>query len=159
VDTDLWNEHIARYHFARRLARNRRVLDLACGTGYGAAALAEAAARVTGGDVSAEAVAYAREHYDAGNLPVLQANATRLTELADGSFDLITAFELIEHLEDWRGLLSEARRLLAYGGQFIVSTPNKLYYAESRQKAGPNPFHEHEFTFAEFEAAIAEFFP
>ncbi len=159
VDTDLWNEHIARYHFARRLARSRRVLDLACGTGYGAATLAEAAARVTGIDISADAIAYAREHYDAGNLTFLEANATRLTGLADGSFDLITAFELIEHLEDWRPLLSEARRLLAYGGQFIVSTPNKLYYAESRQKAGPNPFHAHEFTFEEFQSALAEFFP
>jgi ubiquinone/menaquinone biosynthesis C-methylase UbiE len=159
VDTDLWNEHIARYHFAKRLARSRRVLDLACGTGYGAAVLAEGATRVTGVDISAGAISYAREHYDAGNLNFLEGNATRLTELPDGTFDLITAFELIEHLEDWRALLSEARRLLAYSGQFIVSTPNRLYYAESRHKAGPNPFHVHEFTFTEFQAALAEYFP
>ncbi len=158
VDADLWNEHIARYHFARRLARSRRVLDLACGAGYGAATLAEAATRVTGVDVSADAIAYAREHYDAGNLEFLQGDATHV-DLPDASFDLITAFELIEHLDDWRALLTEARRLLAHGGQFIVSTPNKLYYAESRQKAGPNPFHTHEFTFPEFQAALAEVFP
>lgn len=158
VDTDLWNEHVARYHFARRLARGRRVLDLACGAGYGGATLAEAAAHVTGMDVSADAIAYAREHYDAGNLTFLEGDATRV-DLPDASFDLITAFELIEHLDDWRALLNEARRLLAHGGQFIVSTPNKLYYAESRKAAGPNPFHTHEFTFAEFRAALAEVFP
>ena len=158
VDTDLWNEHIARYHFARRLARGRRVLDLACGAGYGAALLAEAASAVTGVDVSADAITYAREHYDAGNLGFLESDATQV-DLPDASFDLITAFELIEHLEDWRGLLGEARRLLAHSGQFIVSTPNKLYYAESRKQAGPNPFHTHEFTFAEFKAALDEYFP
>lgn len=158
VDTDLWNEHIARYHFARRLARSRRVLDLACGAGYGAALLAEAAASVTGVDISADAVAYASEHYEAGNLNFLAGDATRVS-LPDASFDLITAFELIEHLADWRALLSEARRLLAHGGQFIVSTPNRLYYAESRKQAGPNPFHTHEFTFDEFQAALGEYFP
>ncbi len=158
VDTDLWNEHLARYHFARRLARSRRVLDLACGAGYGAATLAEAASQVIGMDVSPDAIAYAREHYDAGNLTFLEGDATRV-DLPDASCDLITAFELIEHLNDWRALLNEARRLLAHGGQFIVSTPNKPYYAESRRQAGPNPFHTHEFTFAGFREALAEVFP
>lgn len=158
VDTDLWNEHMARYHFARRLSRNRRVLDLACGTGYGAAAFTGSAQHVTGLDISAEAIAYAREHYTFENLTFLEADSTRIP-LPDGSFDLITAFELIEHLTDWREMLREARRLLAHAGQFIVSTPNKLYYAETRQKAGPNPFHAHEFTYAEFEAALRDHFP
>lgn len=158
VDTDLWNEHIARYHFARRLSRGRRVLDLACGTGYGAAALTGSAQHVTGLDVSPEAIAYAREHYTFDNLTFLEADSTKVP-LPDGSFDLITAFEVIEHLDDWRELLREARRLLARAGQFIVSTPNRLYYAETRQKAGPNPFHAHEFTYAEFAAALREHFP
>ncbi len=158
VDIDLWNEHLARYHFARRLARNRRVLDLACGAGYGAAALTGSAAHVTGVDVSPDAIEYARENYTFENLTFLQGDA-RHVDLPDGSFDLITAFELIEHLDDWRALLSEARRLLAHAGQFIVSTPNRLYYAESRKQAGPNPFHAHEFTYTEFEAALREYFP
>jgi hypothetical protein len=49
--------------------------------------------------------------------------------------------------------------LLAPGGQFIVSTPNKSYYAESRRIAGPNPFHEHEFEFEEFREAVGRVFP
>jgi len=66
---------------------------------------------------------------------------------------------VIEHLEDWRGFLREARRVLAASGQFIVSTPNKLYYSESRRRAGPNPSHVHEFEFEEFRAELAEVFP
>src|SRR6516165_12777051 len=68
VDIDLFNEHMARYTFAARLARGKRVLDAGCGAGYGSAALAEIAESVTGVDVAAEAVGYARAHYQALNL-------------------------------------------------------------------------------------------
>jgi len=56
-----------------------------------------------------------------------------VTELPfeDASFDLVVAFEVIEHLENWRGFLEESRRVLAASGQLIVSTPNRLYYTES----------------------------
>ncbi len=66
----------------------------------------------------------------------------------------MVAFEVIEHLDDWRGFLREARRVLAPNGQFIVSTPNKLYYTESRGADGANPFHVHEFDFEEFRAEL-----
>lgn len=158
VDADLWNEHVARYLFAARLARQKRVLDIACGTGYGAGELATTAAMVVGIDRAPEAILYAQSHYQRPNLTYLQASA-RALPFPDSSFDLVTAFEVIEHLADWQQLLAEARRLLRAGGQFVVSTPNKLYYAQSREQAGPNPFHEHEFTYEEFEAALREYFP
>src|SRR4051812_29622446 len=158
VDPNLWNEHIARYAFASRLSRNRRVLDMGCGTGYGAAELSYAANSVTAIDIAADAVLFAREHYPRRNLNWLQASCTALP-LADASFDLVVGFEVIEHLTDWPQLLSEARRVLAPGGQFIVSTPNKSYYAESRKESGPNPFHEHEFEYDEFRDALTSVFP
>lgn len=158
VDVDLWNEHFARYLFAGRLARHKEVLDIASGAGYGAAELARTAAKVVGIDRAAEAVSLASSTYRAPNLTFLQATGGKVP-FAAGSFDLITAFEVIEHMPDWRDLIDEAARLLRPGGQFVVSTPNKLYYAESRQSAGPNPFHEHEFTFDEFQQALAERFP
>src|SRR6185295_3680369 len=68
VDVDLLNEHMARYVFAARLARGKRVLDAGCGAGYGSAELSHAADKVVGIDCSAEAVAYAGENYRAGNL-------------------------------------------------------------------------------------------
>jgi 2-polyprenyl-3-methyl-5-hydroxy-6-metoxy-1,4-benzoquinol methylase len=46
------------------------------------------------------------------------------------------SFEVIEHLENWQAFLMEMRRVLVPTGQFIVSTPNKLYYAETRESAG-----------------------
>ena len=158
VDIDLLNEHMARYHFAVRLARGKRVLDAGCGAGYGSAALAEVAERVTAIDIAQEAIDHARAHYGAANLAFEQASCTALP-FGDGVFDLVVAFEVIEHLEDWREFLQEARRVLAPSGQFIVSTPNRLYYTESRGAEGANPFHVHEFDFAEFTAELKQFFP
>jgi len=158
VDSNLWNEHISRYAFAARLARSRRVLDAGCGTGYGTSELSHTATSVLGIDIAADAVSYAREHYSRRNLNWLRASCTSLP-LADASHDLVVAFEVIEHLTDWELLIQEARRVLAPGGQFIVSTPNKSYYAESRQLSGPNPFHEHEFEYEEFRDALTSVFP
>jgi SAM-dependent methyltransferase len=158
VDPDLWNEHWSRYLFAGRLSRGKRVLDMGSGAGYGAAYLAETAARVVGLDISAEAVAQASERYTRPNLSFITASCDA-TGFPDAAFDLIVAYEVIEHLANWNGMLQEAKRLLASGGQFVVSTPNKAYYAESRRLHGPNPFHEHEFEFEEFRSALAAFFP
>ncbi len=158
VNDDLWSEHIARYAFAARLAAGGRVLDIGCGTGYGTAELAQHAQSAVGIDVSDEAICHAREHYPIPNATFLTGTATALP-FPPASFDLITAFEVIEHLDHWHELLIEARRLLHPDGTFLVSTPNKLYYAESRASQGPNPFHVHEFEFTEFQDALLAAFP
>jgi SAM-dependent methyltransferase len=158
VNDDLWAEHISRYAFAARCAAGASVLDIGCGTGYGTAELAQSGLSAVGIDIALEAVIYGRAHYGRPNLSFLAASATALP-FADSSFELVTGFEVIEHLSEWRVLLAEARRVLRPQGVFLVSTPNKLYYTESRGVEGPNPFHTHEFEFAEFQAALAEFFP
>jgi SAM-dependent methyltransferase len=66
------------------------------------------------------------------------------------AFDLVVAFEVIEHLPHHRSFLQECARVLTHHGLFIVSSPNKKYYAESRAKTGPNPYHVHEFEAREF---------
>ena len=158
VDVDLLNEHMARYTFAARLARGKRVLDAGCGAGYGSAELARAAERVVGVDRAPDAIEFARAHYAAGNLTFEEGSCEALPH-ADGSFELVVAFEVIEHLENWRGFLREARRVLVPNGQLVVSTPNKLYYTESRGADGANPFHVHEFDFEEFRAELTAIFP
>jgi SAM-dependent methyltransferase len=158
VDIDLMNEHLARYAFAARLARGKRVLDAGCGTGYGSAELAKVAASVIGVDSAPEAIDFAREHYRLPHLGFEQASCTDLPH-PDSCFDLIVAFEVIEHLADWRSFLVEVRRVMAPSGQLIVSTPNKLYYTESRGAEGENPFHVHEFEFAEFRTELQAVFP
>lgn len=158
VDVDLLNEHLARYAFATRLARGKRVLDAGCGAGYGSAELAQAAFLVVGVDRAAEAIDFARAAYRFPNLGFERASCAALPHPA-GAFDLVVAFEVIEHLENWREFLGEARRVLAPNGQFIVSTPNRLYYTESRGPSGTNPFHVHEFGFEEFRAELQSVFP
>ncbi len=158
VDVDLLNEHVARYTFASRLARGKRVLDAGCGAGYGSAELARTALAVVGADLAPEAVDFARAHYQAPNLSFEQASCASLP-YDSSSFDLVVAFEVIEHLEDWRAFLLEAARVLSPNGQLVVSTPNKLYYTESRGPHGANPFHVHEFTFDEFRRELSAVFP
>ena len=158
VDVDLLNEHVARYAFAARLARGKRVLDAGCGAGYGSSELAQAANSVVGVDRAPEAVDFARANYGRPNLRFEQASCEALPH-PGGSFDLVVAFEVIEHLENWREFLLEARRVLAPPGQLIVSTPNRLYYTESRGPTGANPFHVHEFDFEEFQSELRGVFP
>jgi SAM-dependent methyltransferase len=157
VDPNLFNEHLARYRFAARFAAGRRVLDAGCGSGYGTAEFPDAAV-VVGIDVSAEAVGHARLTFGRSAVHFLQG-ACEALPFADGSFDLVAAFEVIEHLEHWRRMLAEARRVLGEAGILLVSTPNKAWYGESRAGAGANPYHVHEFEYPEFEAALGEVFP
>lgn len=158
VDPDLWNEHIARYVYASSFCTGARVLDAGTGAGYGCATLADNARSVVGLDIAHDAVRFASAEYDRPNASWLQASLVALPFTGD-AFDVVVAFEVIEHLADWRQFLQEARRVLRDGGVFLVSTPNKSFYAESREQSGPNPFHEYEFEYAEFRDALCEVFP
>lgn len=158
VNDDLWSEHVARYAFARRYAKGMRVLDAGCGTGYGSADLAQLAVAVTGLDIAVDAIEYANSNYQLPGLRFLQSSCTRVPLPAE-SYDLVVAFEVIEHLANYRAFLDECARLLTPDGLFIVSSPNKRYYAETRAGTGPNPFHEHEFEATEFMCELERVFP
>jgi ubiquinone/menaquinone biosynthesis C-methylase UbiE len=158
VDPDLFNEHLSRYRFAARFAaRGARVLDAGCGTGYGTAEFGNET-QVMAMDISEEAVAHATRGFGRPGVHFLQGGCEALP-FADGSFDLVVAFEVIEHLDRWPDLLTEARRVLQSEGVLLVSTPNKAYYAEARAVAGPNPYHVREFEYREFECALKAVFP
>ena len=157
VNDDLWSEHVARYAFARRYADGKRVLDAGCGTGYGSAELAQSATEVTGVDIAADAIEYATASYPIPGLTFLESSCTAIS-LPAQSFDLVVAFEVIEHLADYRAFLKECARLLTSEGLLIVSSPNKRYYAETRAATGPNPFHEHEFEAQEFVRELEQVF-
>jgi len=157
VDPNLFNEHLARYRFAALFAGGARVLDAGCGSGYGVAELGRAGC-IFAMDIAADAIAHASRAFAASNVRFLQGRCEDLP-FVDASLDLVVAFEVIEHLEDWRKLLTEARRVLLPSGTLLVSTPNKAFYAESRAAVGPNPYHVHEFEYREFEAALQAEFP
>ena len=110
-------EHLARYRLAARFARDRRVLDAACGEGYGAGILAAAGAKsVTGVDIDPVTVAHARQRYG------LQFERADIAELPypDDGFDLVVSFETIEHVRDAARVLEEYRRVLSDGYPYCL---------------------------------------
>jgi glycosyltransferase involved in cell wall biosynthesis/2-polyprenyl-3-methyl-5-hydroxy-6-metoxy-1,4-benzoquinol methylase/predicted nucleic acid-binding Zn-ribbon protein len=145
-------EHVPRYAFAAALAVGARTLDFGCGSGYGADMLAQTASSVVGLDVSEEALSYARSDHRRDNLSFLH-DLTLGASLPAGAFDVITCFEVIEHVDaDTQPLLiASLRRLLAYGGKLLISTPNP----EMTALYGANPYHLHEMTLGEFRALLA----
>ena len=137
-------EHVARYRFAKDFVRGERTLDIACGEGYGAAALARAgAASVVGVDISPEVCEHARRKYGLDARP----GAADAIPLPDRSVDVVVSFETIEHVERPAAFLRECARVLVPNGVLIVSTPNRPVYGG--QGSG-NPFHRVEFDEGEF---------
>ena len=122
-------EHWHRYLFAWRIAQGRRVLDAACGEGYGSALLSRTAASVLGVDIDASSIVHARERYARENLRYEVADATAL-DVAPGSYDLVVSFETLEHLSAQEELLAGFARVLTDDGLLIVSSPDKHEYSE-----------------------------
>ncbi|MBI1956510.1 MAG: methyltransferase domain-containing protein, partial [Acidobacteria bacterium] len=154
-DEDTFNEHRARYLFARRFSGGKKVLDAACGAGYGSALLGANAREVCGVDISSEAVEYARGHYASAHVHFGQADCLALP-FTSGRFDFVVAFEIIEHLEHPEEFLKELRRVLSPDGLLLLSTPNRLYYTEDRGEV--NPFHRREFSYSELEGILKPVF-
>ena len=153
----IWYEHWHRYCVTLPAARGQRVLDAACGEGYGSWLLAGEAAEVVGVDVDAAAIGHALARYATRpNLRYLQASCAALP-VAAGSIDLIVSFETIEHLEGQEAMLTEFRRVLAPSGALIISSPNKAIYSEETGYA--NEFHVRELSREELAAMLATRFP
>lgn len=148
-------EHIHRYQMAKNFCRNRRVLDLGCGQGYGSATLLGAgeAASLVAMDISPDAVAECLSHNVGISGAV--ADATVLPFAAD-AFDVVVCFEVIEHVYEPARLVMEIRRVLAPGGIFLVSTPNKSVY--NAEQSEPNPYHLSEMELAEFRGLLESHF-
>jgi SAM-dependent methyltransferase len=140
-------EHYHRYLFSRGFCRDRDVLDVASGEGYGAAQLAQVARQVVGVEFAGATVRNAAVNFPRPNLCFVQADARSLP-LSDASIDVVTSFETIEHFDRQDEFVSEVRRILRSDGCFIISTPDREIY--NPPGAAPNPFHVREFDRAEF---------
>ena len=137
-------EHWHRYFFARRFVAGRRVLDVACGEGYGSALLTDTAADVVGIDIDAATIAHAGSKYaHRRNLRFVQGSVIALP-IPSASVDAIVSFETIEHVDadEQRQMIAEFARVLAPQGLLVLSSPNRPEYSDARNYA--NPFHRHE---------------
>lgn len=141
--------HLKRYAFALPYCDGKEVLDAGCGVGYGTAFLAERARRVVGVDADTETIAYARTRYAGPNV-VFEQGDLLLDEPPGGPFDVICAFEAIEHLADERAFLDRMCAALEPDGVFLVSTPR----AERTTRTPDNPFHHVEFAREDFEELL-----
>jgi SAM-dependent methyltransferase len=149
-------EHLHRYAYASTLAKDKRVLDLASGEGYGSNMLAMYAESVVGIDIDESVVLHATQKYAGKNLRFLSGSITAVPIADDHSFDMIVCFEAIEHIEDQEQLLCEVKRLLKPGSLFMVSTPNKVAYHDESEE--DNPYHVKELYFEEFQQLLTRHF-
>ncbi len=147
--------HAATYDFALPYTHGKTVLDLGCGTGYGAAGLAAVATRVVGVDIAAAAVDYAREHFVASNLtfePIPPIEEAALP-FEDEAFDVVVSFQVVEHVRDVDRYLAEIRRVLRPSGQFLCVTPDRTHRLFPGQRPW-NEFHVTEYSPAELVALL-----
>jgi 2-polyprenyl-3-methyl-5-hydroxy-6-metoxy-1,4-benzoquinol methylase len=142
--------------------QGKEVLDVACGTGYGAPILAAAGLKgYRGVDISAEAIAIAQSRYKVSpKISFMLGDACGLEGIDDETIDVVVSFETIEHLADPRRFLAGLRRLLVPGGTLIVSTPNRAVRDPSGNlnSTPANPFHFREWNTSEFTQLLRDFF-
>ena len=147
-------EHYQRYNAVLNIVKGKKVLDAACGAGYGTALMASVAEEVTGIDISSEAISFANHRYsDISNAKYLEASIAELP-FSDNTFDVIVSFETIEHVnEDLQNkFLKEIKRCLKDDGILVMSSPDKRTYSDLPDFH--NEFHVKEFYFDEFDAFL-----
>lgn len=145
--------HIATYEYAKMFISGKRVLDYGCGSGYGSHMLSETAASVTGVDISKEAVDFADREYKSGNL-----NFKTIAELGNEKFDVITSFQVIEHVPDDKEYAGKLKQLLNPGGILIISTPDKKHRLFNYIQQPWNIYHLKEYTPETLEKLLKKYF-
>lgn len=135
ANVDLFSEerrqfHLARYAFARTWCNDKKVLDGACGTGYGSDILGTVAREVIGIDCSADAIAYASATYGKTHVH-FQKSFVESTPFPADSFDVVVSFETVEHTLCPESHMMEVVRLLdPSAGTAILSVPNAWGYTD-----------------------------
>lgn len=153
-------QHVTRYEWLVDFIKGREVIEAACGTGYGSRIMIEGGARrVDSFDLSAEAISRARTEHPLAGLSFEVGDVTALP-VPDHSYDVYVSLETIEHVIDDRALLCEVTRVLRAGGRFICSTPNRVLTnpGTSIDDRPFNPHHVREYSAAEFESLMKEYF-
>ncbi len=149
-----FRRHLVVYEWIAARAHGRRVVDLACGEGYGSAVLARTATSVVGVDANPDAYEHARLKYAGPNLRFER----NMIELWSGDADCVVFLQTIEHVQDADAVLERIREQIGPGGVAYVSTPNVLTLAPPGAERSGNPWHVHEYRAEEYEALCRRHF-
>jgi ubiquinone/menaquinone biosynthesis C-methylase UbiE len=154
-EREIWYEHYHRYLMACDFVHGKKVLDAACGEGYGSHLLAGYADKVVGVDIDPQTIHHAKQRYHKNNLKFIKADVLNIP-IPDNSFDVVVSFETLEHLAEQHALLAEYKRLLTEDGVLIISTPDKAEYSD---KTGfHNEYHVKELYRHEFQDLLNNYF-
>ncbi len=145
------------YQYATGQAEGKNVLDFGCGSGYGSDLLSEQAKSVIGVDVNKDAIAYCSETFKSANLSFELVTPDFKLRFESGSFDLITSFQVIEHIKDTKAYLSELKRVLKPGGILMITTPNRKYRLLPMQKPW-HPEHLREYSVRQLKKDLKKVF-
>ncbi|MBM7322291.1 class I SAM-dependent methyltransferase [Agrobacterium pusense] len=148
-------EHEHRYRMCIDAVKGKKVLDIACGEGFGSALLSKSAEFVFGVDIDADAVKHASTTYTSENVAYLQGSCSQIP-LDDCSVDVVVSFETIEHHDEHEQMMVEIRRVLKPGGALIISSPDKKTYTDARNFK--NKFHVKELYYHEFQELLDKHF-
>lgn len=141
-----FRRHLAVYEWIAARVGDKRVIDMACGEGYGSDVLAGSAASVVGVDANPEAHEHARLRYTRENLRFERDLVETFPEEADA----VVFLQTIEHLRDPTAVLERFKSLVGERGVVFVSTPNVLTLAPKGAERSDNPWHIHEYRQGEF---------
>lgn len=141
-------DHVARYEWAaKKIPTGSKVIDFACGIGYGTQLLAKAGCEATGYDIDREALHYARKHYSHARAEFVQRDGDAPGDLPESAVAI--SFETIEHLRDPRPLLKALR---AAAPLLLASVPNEDEFPHG----GNIAYHHRHYTRGQFEALLNE---
>jgi 2-polyprenyl-3-methyl-5-hydroxy-6-metoxy-1,4-benzoquinol methylase len=143
-----YRRHLAVYEWIGARVTGLRVIDMACGEGYGSEVLSRGAASVVGVDANPEAHEHARLRYVRQNLRFERDAVDHFAQECDA----VVFLQTIEHVPDPGATLAHFRSLLAPGGVAYVSTPNVLTLAPPGAEKSDNPWHVREYRPEEFRA-------
>jgi SAM-dependent methyltransferase len=142
-----YRRHLVVYEWIAAQTAGTRVIDMACGEGYGSDVLARSAKSVVGVDANPEAHEHAHLRYRRENLRFVRDLVSSFAEAADA----VVFLQTIEHVEDAGAVLEHFRTLVGDGGTVFLSTPNVLTLAPRGASRSDNPWHVHEYRANEFE--------
>lgn len=157
--TSVYNDntvkHLHRYAIALDLIKDKTVLDIASGEGYGSNLMSGEAKFVFGVDIDKAVVTLASQKYTQKNLKFIEGSTSAIP-LEDHSIDVVVSFETLEHHDEHNEMMTEIKRVLKPDGSLLISTPDKHYYSDLRNYK--NEYHVKELYKQQFVDLLSKYF-